>query len=110
MIFLRSLARQAVRALYAADSDDEDDEYDEEEEPASPLARVPEADETSQEAGDAVMAGDVAKADAPPPASPGEGVRAETGAKPGSRGQELLSYVSASSGMPPAAPGDSNWK
>ncbi len=109
---MRSLARQAVRALYAADSDDDDDEYDEEEEPASPLARVPEADETSQEAGDAVMAGDVAKADEPPAASPvkGEAGRALTGGKPSSRGQELLSYGSSSSMMPPAAPGDSNWK
>jgi hypothetical protein len=68
--------------------------------------RLADAGEMSQEAGDAV------EADAPPAALPsnGELVRAETGAKPGSRGQEVLSYASASSTMPPPAPGDSSWK
>ena len=100
VMFIRSLARQTVRALYAVDSEEEDEEEDDDGgEDGGAVARVSlqllpgvaEADETAA-AGDAVAAGGAA---AKPPLL---------------RGQQLLAHAHTSPTTPQEAPGESSWK
>lgn len=115
-IFIRSLVRQTVRALYGVDSDDEDEDGgsdDEEEAPPAPLPGVAEADEAQLAAEDS--AGKLAAKSSAPEAlqrsasPPAKGTRPLTVAQAHTRGEQLVSYVSGAQ-TPPGSPADSNWK
>ncbi len=111
VIFLRSLVRQTVRALYGVDSDDEDEDggSDDEEEapPPAPLPGVAEADETQPGAEDSGKL--AAKGDADDTAQAGKAGRPLTAAQTLTRGEQLASFVSRAQ-TPPAGTADSNWK